>query len=110
MKAKKPGIKVFVTRRGETFLKEVLAGIEEEGVLYEVETMENGSSVDLATIAARSSILETGVGIDEEFASITICKLPDNNPLQSYSCSNKDKLRLAGSNAARIIKGIPLKY
>lgn len=110
MKTKKPGIKIFVIRRGEAFLKEVLAGIEEEGVLYEVETIENGSSIDLAAIAARSSILETGIGIDEEFASITICKLPGDNPLKSYSCLSKEQLRLAGSNAARIIKGMPLKY
>ena len=110
MGTKKPGIKVFVTLSGETFLKEVLAGIEEEGVLYEVETIGDGSSIDLATIAARSSILETGIGIDEKFASITICKLPEGKPLKSYSCLNNDELRLAGSNAARIIKGIPLKY
>jgi len=110
MKTRKPGIKVFVARPAENFLKEVLAGIEEEGVLYEVETMENGCSMDLATIAARSSILETGIGIDEKFASITICKLPEDTPLQSYSCLNKNQLRLAGSNAARIIKGMPLKY
>ena len=110
MKTKKPVIKVFVIRAAECFLKEVLAGIEEEGVLYEVETIEYGSSKELATIAATESLLETGVGIDEEFASITICKLPKNNPLQSYSCLNNDNLRLAGCNAARIIKGIPLKY
>ena len=110
MEIKRPVIKVFVTKTSECFLKEVLAGIEEEGVLCEVETSEYGSSRELATKAASSSILETGIGIDEEFASITICKLPKDNPLQSYSCLNKNKLRLAGSNAARIIKGMPLKY
>jgi len=110
MKPKKPVIKVLVTRVAKCFLKEVLAGIEEEGVLYEVETIEHGSSKELATAAACESLLETGVGIDEEVISITICKLPANNPLQSYSCLNNDNLRLAGCNAARIIKGIPLKY
>ena len=110
MKTKRHGIKVFVTKGSERFLKEVLAGIEEEGVLYEAETREYGSSRELATIAASESLLETGVGIDEEFVSITICKLPKNNPLQSYSCLDNQNLRLAGSNAARIIKGIPLKY
>src|SRR5665647_1225310 len=75
MKTKKPVIKVFVIRAAECFLKEVLAGIEEEGILYEVETIEYGSSKELATIAATESLLETGVGIDEELVSITICKL-----------------------------------
>jgi len=110
MKTKKPAIKVFATKASEGFLKEVLAGIEEEGVLYEVEITEYGSSRELSTKAANLSLLETGIGIDEEFASITICKLPENNPLESYSCLNNVQLRLAGSNAARIIKGMPLKY
>lgn len=110
MKTKRPVVKVFVTSGGERFLKEVLAGIEEEGVLYEVEISEYGSSKELATIAASSSLLETGIGIDGEVVSITICKLPENNSLQSYSCLKDDNLRLAGSNAARLIKGIPLKY
>jgi hypothetical protein len=110
MKTKIPSIKVFVTSDSKRFLKEVLAGIEEEGVLYEVETRGDDSSVHLATMAAGESLLETGIGIDKEFASITICKLPLNNPIQSFSCLNNDKLRIAGSNAARIIKGIPLKY
>ena len=110
MKTKRPVIKVFVAKGSECFLKEVLAGIEEEGVLYEVESREYGSSRELATIAASESLLEAGIGIDKELASITICKLPKNNPLQNYSCLDNDKLRLAGCNAARIIKGIPLKY
>ena len=110
MRAKRPVINVFMKSDSECFLKEVLAGIEEEGVLYEVEISEYGSSKELATKAATESLLETGIGIDEKFASITICKLPKDNPLQSYSCLNKNQLRFAGSNAARIIKGLPLKY
>jgi len=110
METKKPVIKIFATKASERFLKEVLAGIEEEGVLYEVEISEYGTSKELATKAATESLLETGIGIDEESASITICKLPKNSSLQSYSCLNNDQLRLAGSNAARIIKGLPLKY
>lgn len=110
MKTKRPAIKVFVTKEGEVFLKEIIAGIEEEGVLYEVETNKYGCAKDLATKAANESFLETGIGIDEKFASITICMLPENNILRNYSCLNIDKIRLAGSNAARIIKGIPLKY
>ena len=110
MRAKRPVLNVFIVSDSECFLKEVLAGIEEEGVLYEVETRKYGSSKELATIAASESLLETGIGIDKEFVSITISKLPINMPLQSYSCLDNYKLRLAGSNAARIIKGIPLKY
>jgi hypothetical protein len=110
METKRPVIKVLVAKTSEGFLKEVLAGIEEEGVLYEVEISSYGFSKDLANKAANESLLETGIGIDEEFASITICKLPKNNPLKSYSCLSAKELRLAGSNAARIAKGIPLKY
>lgn len=110
MKSKSPVIVVFVTKEGECFLKQVLAGIEEEGVPYEVEREQYGTSSELATGAAFQSLLETGIGIDEEFASITICKLPRNKALQSYRCLDNDKLRLVGNNAARIIKGIPLKY
>lgn len=109
METIRPVIKILVTSGSESFLKEVLAGIEEESVLYEVETRDGGAR-ELATIAASLSLLETGIGIDEEFTCITICKLPKNEPLQIYSCLDNDKLRLAGCNAARIVKGIPLKY
>jgi hypothetical protein len=110
MRSKRPVLKVLVTKDSKCFLKEVLAGIEEEGVLYEVETREYGFAKELATIAASESLLETGIGIDEKFVSITVCKFPKNESLKSYSCLNKDMLRIAGCNAARIVKGIPLKY
>ena len=105
----KPVLKIYATKAGAVYLKEVLAGAEEEGIPYEVEIHLEAKAKDLAYKAAVASILETGIGIDGEFACIAISKLP-NKPLESYEVFSKAKLRLAGCNAARIVKGIPLKY
>jgi hypothetical protein len=45
-------------------LREISAGMEEEGVPFSVEEAEIGSAVELAHAAAQASMLDVGVGVD----------------------------------------------
>lgn len=109
MKVVRPCVYIYRNHHGEAFIKEVLAGFEEEGVLYEVhiETEENAQK--LAHAAASASILEVGIGIDKEFICVTLAKLPPGEPLLKYKTAESENLRLSGSNAARLVKGLKLK-
>lgn len=110
MHIKKPVINVYETNAEKELLKEVLAGIEEEGALYEVYRIDEAEVEVLAYAAASQSLLETGIGLNGEFVCVNITKMPVYMPLLKYSTYNRANLRLAGSNAARFVKGIPFKY
>lgn len=110
MNSKKPILNVYINEAGGMYLKEILEGIEEEGVLYQVEKREEYQAKTLASAAANESLLETGIGIDGNNVCVTISKLTEHTPLQIFSLSNNPELRVIGSNAARLIKGIPLKF
>jgi hypothetical protein len=109
MEIKKPVINIFLNGVEKEFLKEVLAGIEEEGVLYEVYSREEAQAERLAHEAAVQSLLETGIGMSKEYLCVNIAKMPEENPLVKIKSSSRMELRMAGINAARLVKGIPLK-
>jgi hypothetical protein len=109
MNIARPSIKIYRNHHGEAFIKEVLAGLEEEGVLYEVQIQYEESAEQLAHTAAVTSLLEVGIGISKEFIIVTLAKLPVSEPLLKYRVSEKENLRLSGSNAGRLVKGIVLK-
>jgi hypothetical protein len=95
-------------------LREVLAGIEEEGVPYSVDADAGPSAVtatELALRAALRSPLHVGVGVG---VSGEVCvhhdKLADPvAELCSDGAANRDIARTLGHNAARIVVGLPLK-
>lgn len=109
MDIKKPVINIFVNGVEKEFLKEVLAGIEEEGVLYEVFSKEEAQVERLAREASIQSLLETGIGMSKEYLCVNIAKMPEESPLIKIKSSSRMELRRAGINAARLVKGIPLK-
>lgn len=90
--------------------KEVLWGIEEEGIPYKVEPSEIEISECLSHKASLKSKLGIGIGISSEKITLTTSKLDENSPLITIDL-NEDysKLRSLGSNGARLVKGIELK-
>ncbi|MET0473830.1 MAG: glycerol dehydratase reactivase beta/small subunit family protein [Mycobacterium sp.] len=95
--------------------REVLAGIEEEGVPYVVE-MPTGEDAhthahELALRAAGRSSLSVGVGIDDcGRVCVQHQKLADRLPgLFSPDAADRGLARALGHNAARIVVGIPLR-
>ncbi|HYZ57909.1 MAG TPA: glycerol dehydratase reactivase beta/small subunit family protein [Streptosporangiaceae bacterium] len=87
-------------------LRQIGAGLEEEGVPFRVEEG-GGSAAELAYAAAQASDLDVGIGIG---AAGDVCvhqsKLPRGSPALS---GPPETARTMGHNAARLVKGIPFK-
>jgi hypothetical protein len=105
----KPVIVVLTNNPLGKVLKEILAGIEEEGVLYEVASSTKGSSEELAVEAAGMSALGVGVGIFEDSVSVQERNMPPDNILFKATLKNGKNIRNIGANAARYVKGIAFK-
>lgn len=109
----KPAIVVYKSKElnENVDLNELIWGIEEEGIPYIVKDMEDEASDSLAYEASHRSRLSVGIGIDKnESLVITHSKLPMGEGLFKVDLIHKDNnLRNLGSNAARIVKGFPLK-
>ena len=90
-------------------LRELTAGMEEEGVPFRVEkaAAEAGGAAELAYAAAHASTLDVGIGVD---AVGHICvhhaKLPPDAPALTGPPRHARSL---GHNAARLVTGIPFK-
>ena len=92
--------------------REVLAGIEEEGVPYVVELPTgDDDAYTLARLAADRSSLSVGIGIDERGrVCVAHQKLADPpSGLFSRDTAERSFARRLGQNAARIVVGIPLR-
>jgi hypothetical protein len=91
-------------------LREVCAGVEEEGVPARVVGGPEGAdAVALAYAAARESRLEVGVGLGDRAVAVHHAKLPERSPAQVVPAeAGAGGWRRAGRSAARIVKGLPL--
>lgn len=105
----KPVIVILTNNPSGEVLKEILAGIEEEGVLYEVTSNTKGSSEEIAVEAAEMSALGVGVGIIQDSVSVQVRNMATDNILFKAASSNRQDIRNIGANAARYVKGIPFK-
>ncbi|WP_234820509.1 glycerol dehydratase reactivase beta/small subunit family protein [Mycolicibacterium goodii] len=101
-----------VAGEGAAITRDVLAGIEEEGVPYTVvEAADDVSAPDLARRAAMRSPLQVGVGIGPSGGvcvhhDMLVDPLPE---LTSAGPPEPGTARMLGHNAARIVIGLPLK-
>lgn len=108
----KPTIHILAdTAAPEALLKELQYGIEEEGIPYEQGSKEGCDAVALAWEAANASRLGVGVGLDAQSLVLHYSKLQPKEPLfQLPARVEKGRVRLLGSNAARLVKKLPLRY
>ncbi|MBP2654450.1 MAG: dehydratase medium subunit [Firmicutes bacterium] len=109
--AVKPSVIIYVKPHGgqEAKVREVQAGLEEEGI-PSVLRSGDGDAVGLAHRGAVESQLEVGVGVDADTMSVHMRKLPSDKPLfVSADRENPIVWRHLGYNAARLVKGIPFK-
>ena len=107
----RPAIQVR-SAAGSEVEREVLAGIEEEGVPWiVVRPREGGSADELAREAARRSSLDVGVGIDADGCVSVAHEMVRGSVagLASSGAATTSFARAAGHNAARIVVGIPLR-
>jgi hypothetical protein len=102
---------------GAKVLREVCAGIEEEGVPTRVVMPSGDSDTDrdtdsetvlLAHEAAQESRLDVGVALGVEVVVVHHAKLPERSPAQVVATeAGIAGWRGAGRSAARIVKGLP---
>lgn len=104
-----PAVFVHVAAGDGTALREVRAGLEEEGVPCRVIAAA-GDAVANAYSAACASPVSVGVGLDADSACLHLPQLPPDQPLLSLPAVHvPERLRALGHNAARLVKGAPLK-
>lgn len=105
----KPAVHILHTPETQQYLKLVQEGIEEEGVPYYTEQV-NDEALILAGRACQASRLGVGIGIDRTQVILHYIKLEDNTPLFTVGVyAENDIIKAIGSNAARLVKGMPFK-
>ena len=108
----RPTIKVFVKAdhgRKET-LRQLVFGIEEEGIPCEVSEEAFPNAVSLAYQASQQSRLSVGLGLDRDTLVLHFSKLKESEPLFQISARSPEwDIRAMGSNAARLVKKLPFK-
>lgn len=109
MIAKKPTIMIYTARPDEALLREVCAGIEEEGVLFEVVPAMVGDAAVLAAAASDSSMLGSGVAVCGTTVALHIKGMEKGKTVLSYVLATPTQARDAGANSARVIKRLPFK-
>ena len=109
MIARKPSIFIYTNSPNEEYLREICAGIEEEGVFFEVFEREYPDVDTLATNAAVDSMLGSGIGICRNQVVLQMKGLPKGKTVARYTEPNVSECRIIGANSARIIKKMPLK-
>lgn len=108
----RPSIKVFTcyNHGRDDSLKQLLYGIEEEGIPYEVLTHSGSTALTLAWEACLDSRLEVGIGLDNELLILHYRKLEADKPLFIIPArAPEEELRALGANAARLVKRLPFK-
>lgn len=106
----KPGIAIYVSPHSgqEGKLRELRAGMEEEGIPHTVAAGE-GDAAALACQGAASSALGVGVGVGPGAVCVHFQKLPPGKPLFMVKDPAPAALRVLGGNAARLVKGTPFR-
>ena len=91
-------------------LQDILYGIEEEDVFFLTKSVASDSAMALAARAALESRLEVGIGLDN-MGNIALHYKNMKEPLFSIKAGmggGEKPERSLGTNAARLVKGIPL--
>ena len=106
-----PAIGVLVhTDAPGSLVDPVLWGIEEEGVPCTMERRDDLDPLVLAHAAAEASRLGVGVGISLDYVVVTTEKLPRDKPYLAARIDRPARQgRTLGTDAARLVRRIPLK-
>lgn len=114
MDVKKP--EIFIAKADNSSLfQTALYGIEEEGIPFreinndDIDNLSSMSGVEKAYQAALSSQLGVGLAYDDNYAYLHQKNLPEMEPLFKVRLSDQDNINRLGTNAARLVKGIPFK-
>ena len=94
-------------------LAQITYGMEEEGIPFSLASSEQEEEVvALAHQAAQQSQLLVGIACDDQDAVLHYRNLPKEKfiyRIKNYPAASDGDLRLFGSNAARLVKGVAFK-
>jgi hypothetical protein len=92
-------------------LREICAGIEEEGIHSRTIALELTDAATLAHEAANRSPLLVGVGVAQAELCVHVAALPAHAPLERRRAGSRERAcqRHIGHNAGRLAKAMPLK-
>lgn len=91
-------------------INQVLLGMEEEGIPYEISNVSLGNSIEIGYKASLESPLGVGIGIDDDSIVLHFNKLDKDHPIFVIQFkSSSDKKRSLGANAARLVTKMPFK-
>ncbi|MGL4913880.1 MAG: glycerol dehydratase reactivase beta/small subunit family protein [Romboutsia sp.] len=108
----KPSIKIYFDDSciSQDKFKEIMLGIEEEGIPYEIKGCSESDVINLGYEASLDSNLGVGIGVSKDTIILHYNKLEKNSPLYTIkTSSNSSKMRALGSNAARLVIKMPFK-
>lgn len=108
MVVNKPTIIIYTSEPDEDLLREVCAGIEEEGLLYRAVSHE-GDLDTLAYDAAAESMLGSGIGIMGSRLAMQMQRLPKGKNVFELNLPMFWQCRNLGANSARAVKKMPFK-
>ncbi|WP_418963877.1 glycerol dehydratase reactivase beta/small subunit family protein [Cetobacterium sp.] len=107
-------ISIVILKNSEVFfddnLKNILYGIEEEGIPFVVEDRKEMDSDVLGNEASQISKLDVGIGIGINSITLYHEKLEFGKALFKLTLKEKrERYRALGINSARLIKGVYFK-
>ena len=104
MIAKRPSIYIYTDSPDPVTLREICAGMEEEGVFYEISEHAGQELESLTWQAANDSMLGSGVGLKGSRAAFQIRGLKPGQFIDYYAYPSKEDSRRLGANSARAVK------
>ena len=106
---KKPSIFIYTFHPDKEILREICAGMEEEGVFYEISEQTVSDLDELSWLAANDSMLGSGIGVSETKAALQMRGIKKGHNLEAYDGPDKAKCRKLGANSAKKKKKQPFK-
>lgn len=105
----KPSIHLYHDAGDDKLMREICAGMEEEGVPFEIMEYTDFDMDSLCYEASKTSVLGVGIGVIHHMVSIHMNPLPKGTNLFQSEYPTLIQGRLLGMNAARAVKRMPFK-
>jgi hypothetical protein len=103
MQTNKPAVHLYTVDETLPAIREICAGMEEEGVPWKILRMD-GTARGLAYRAATDSVLESGIGLTAGEVALQMRKVAEDRPLFVFADPTAEQYRMIGANAARAVK------
>lgn len=109
MISKRPVILIYTNQPDPDFLRQICAGIEEEGVFYRAVPKESESLDTLAYEAANDSMLGSGIGVSGVDIALQLRGLRKGQNVKAYHMPTFEQCRCLGADSARAVKRTAFK-